>query len=496
MRPEALLPLTPQAQLTLEHLSGLHPEGRLHVSPFCYETVRGQREVRGWALDVPAHAHASSLPVGPHLFDGVTLARCELAEDAILRLLLDKEGTRKKLGDAVRGILDRQRESPHLRACWSRCRPTAGCISTALCGLTKTKEGSVILTPSAENVPVCDGEPWTPELSPEGFVGLYHHWYHDVNGAELRLYMACRSSLPSASLEFANQIHVAADGQCSAAVVHASEEAHWLRRTSMRNRCRILSHVSQLMKIPIFRVQDHNACQAGGSDDRTMAMPCAETLYHDMRLLEREQVVRVFNYCANTADAANGVICSMAPWQGLLIFHGRQPLISNPSCFGIPYGHFLLPAAMPETLAAPTRGKASKVYLSYTNSGTACRDALLVGAAASASSSLPAPKADAGGDDEAPQAEGEERRVEFEDADMERAFLKAMRKERGASADDLGAQQRARHAELFGHTYLALDENLLQVLSQRGWEQGNGYTRLMPHAVATAKAFLGNDEAA
>ena len=94
---DLLMPLQRHAVDTLMHLGNLAPNSQLSASPMCYEHVGsnscdGPGEVRGWMLDTPGVASASALPVGHSLFDGVSIARCEMTEQDVLRVMRDATG--------------------------------------------------------------------------------------------------------------------------------------------------------------------------------------------------------------------------------------------------------------------------------------------------------------------------------------------------------------------------------------------------------------------
>ena len=107
----------------------------------------------------------------------------------------DPAPLRKALGEVVTLIRARAVETPARRATWARCRPSPGIfgrsIAHPLAGLwtdpqigghlptlleaTQARDGSIQYTPNADDVPVIDSETWIPELSSNGFVGIFHH---------------------------------------------------------------------------------------------------------------------------------------------------------------------------------------------------------------------------------------------------------------------------------------------------------------------------------
>jgi hypothetical protein len=200
------------------------------------------------------------------------------------------------------------------------------------------QDGTVTFVPAGESTPVMDGDSWTPELSSNGFVGIFHQWHHGAHEHKLCMYIACQSYLPAACLEFADLVRDAGDG-CTAAAVQGSEEAHWLRTACVRNRARLIEEVAGALGLPVQTMHDLNA-----GVPTSMAACTTDTLHHDLYL--SGDSVRVTNYVTETGTASNGVACALAPWHGLAIFHGCD-VSERASDFGRPYGRGLLPTAMP-----------------------------------------------------------------------------------------------------------------------------------------------------
>jgi len=84
-------------------------------------------------------------------------------------------------------IKARQAGDEDRRAEWRRCRPTAHGVPQSLYSAFMGRDNKVTLCSTQDSVALIDSEPWVPELSPEGFVGLYHHWNSAKN--RLTLYM-------------------------------------------------------------------------------------------------------------------------------------------------------------------------------------------------------------------------------------------------------------------------------------------------------------------
>jgi hypothetical protein len=142
------------------------------------------------------------------------------------------------------------------------------------------RDHQVTLCTMPDAIPLIDSEAWVPELSPEGFVGLFHHW-HPVR-KRLCIYLACQSYLPKACLEFADLVRDLGDS-CTAWDILHSEEAQWLRHANARNRARILAIISSEIGLKCPCMFDY--CNADQKNGCLMAVVTCETLHHDMIML-------------------------------------------------------------------------------------------------------------------------------------------------------------------------------------------------------------------
>ena len=350
---DVLIPLGQHPLATLNTLGRVHNECVVRVSPFCHEHPDNQREVRGWVLDVPSHAEGSTLPISFNLFDGVTVVKCEMEETDIFKIMQNMDEMRAKLGRAVDKVMSVVEATDQKeRATWARCRPSMfGGFPPTLEKATKDKEGVLSFVRDEESSgcsPIIDSESWIPELSPNGFIGLYHHWHRSSRDNRLCMYIVCQAYLPKACLEFADLVHQVGES-CTAGSICLSEEAQWLKTACSRNRCRLILQVCEEMGLHVPSMLDYNAC----NPKTRMAIPTSETLHHDM-IPKGKSMVRILNYCSETQRASNGSVCAMAPWDGVWIFHGCRMILQRESSrgcdFGFPYGcdHHLLPTCSPQ----------------------------------------------------------------------------------------------------------------------------------------------------
>jgi hypothetical protein len=331
---DVLLPLSQAAHSTLLSLIAAGgPNTALRVSPFCHEGGAYLNEVRGWALDLPKGASVVGLPLGYSLFDGVSLVECQCSEAEVLRLLTHPKETRAALGRAIHAVMSRVEETR--RASWARCRPTENGVPVSLYSAFRARDHRVSLCSTPDAVPLIDSEPWVPELSPDGFLGLYHHWH--PTRKRLCLYMACQSYLPRACLELADLVRELPP-TCTAHDVLHSDEIQWLRQACARNRARLIASACTAMGLPFPAMRDYHSASPG----ERMAVVQTETLHQDL-LPTEDGGVRVLNYCAQ--HGADGTLCCMAPVEGLWLFH------PNPKKRG------LMPTQTPELADSAPRSR-------------------------------------------------------------------------------------------------------------------------------------------
>ena len=501
-RDDILLPLSQHGLSTLQSLGRLAQGSMLRASLVCHETPDSQREVRGWVLDTPATAPASSLPIPYNLFHGVTVVLCETTESDVLSLMQNIDDTRAKLADAInvsmKPIQDEINNSTSsVRASWARCRPSPHqghpkSLQTA----TKDKDGNVIFQQDDRNTPIIDSESWLPELSPGGFIGFFHHWHHGTRDSKLCLYAVCQSYLPKACMEFADMVHEAGD-LCTSGCICLSEEAQWLRTACARNRARLIADVCSHMGIKVPTIIDYNGAAAIGSSSRT-ALPTTDTLHHDLvfnssRDSSNNNFVRLLNYCSETKSAFNGSICTMAPWEGIWIFqglssaHGTIMQGASIADFGQAYGRYILPTASPKIhdrtsftnsplafiSADPLQCKPLQIW--NTSSGN-----IVVTADASLLSDDHSIKTN--NSTEAPHA-CSSIPLDGLDPDVIAAFQRSIAL-RACPASFLVPNIPGALPPSMASNYLVFDEQVLAAMSKLGWSRTQGVIKLAPMACA------------
>ena len=391
--------------------------------------------------DVPAIAAAHVLPVGNSVGDGIGCFEIQVSGQEVLQLLCQASELQTKLGKVVQVLCTPVDEE--LRASWWRCSPKQGCSVRTLQCATRGADGKVRFERSqVPLVPVVDSDQWVPELSRNGFVGLYHHW--DAHARRLRLYLLVSSYLQKACLEFTDMVQELGE-TCTADDVAQSQELYWLRDACKRNRARLAYLICSAMKLPVRVLCDHHA-----SDLRTtlMALSTADTLFSDVQSVgdPKQRMVRVLNHCASTKDMTNGSLCVMAPWEGVWAFHGRNARPSNR--FGGAYGNFYLPTHAPKLRSLPLQS----AYVLTRQRATV-----------------------------SPQLHQQMQEAPVEAASAlgkVKLYSEKRRKQRKHILHALLATDAAEQND----AYLEFNENILQAMAERGWARSLGHTVMHPLA--------------
>jgi hypothetical protein len=464
-----LLPLSQNAKGTLLAIARQAPDSVLRISPFCFENPEGAHEVQGWDLHLPSSTPASMLPLNCCLFDGLSLVECCCEESEVLRLLTQPEDTRARLGEAIHSIMEQVTEAQ--RATWRRCRPTENGVPSSLCSAFMGRDNQITLCSTPDgSVPLIDSEPWVPELSPEGFVGLYHHWH--PTRKRLCLYAVCQAYLPKACLEFADLVRDLGD-TCSAYDVMHSEELQWLRQACARNRARLLAKACDAMGLRCPVMLDY--CNAHPRE--RMAVVATESLHHDIQPIGTNKV-RVLNYCASTGKAANGILCSMAPWEGVWVFHGTK---CHHAPFGAQYGSLMLPTTAPQVHCDAHKAHPTLTFTSPHTTIDRMEVLHLWDHQRAKHPHALSPFIEEGASTTTPPLLSlamMPSETEAADPEVQAAYKRSIAKRLAAPSAPISSQPTATKSK----RYLLFDEQVLHTMSKRGWNRGLGFTPLIPLA--------------
>ena len=494
---EVLLPLSANAQNTLVNLARQSACQSLKVSPFCH--VGDNSDVRGWVLDMSGETPASVTPLNCSLFDGVSIVECDCTEAEALQRLTKPEQTRAELGMAIHSIMSQVTEDR--RATWRRCRPTENGVPPSLYSAILGRDNKVTLCTTPDAIPLMDSEPWMPELSPEGFIGLFHQW-HPVR-KRLCLYMACQSYLPKACLEFADLVRDLGDSCTTWDVLH-SEEAQWLRQACARNRARLLAMGCEAMGLRYPCMLDYCNAEQG----KRMAVVQIETLHHDILMLPgKHQTVRLLNHCAGGHQES--IICSMAPWEGLWLFRGEKNAskLFLPTCtpsFSYVSAHKpKKPASMSLlkcTFTSPQKVTADRMEVLHLWEHQKQEASFLQQHCLMVCEEDPQHMGsvmDEGlsqlmmmmGSQQAQQEEEDEEEIMLaykRSIARRMSSIPARKAQKAQERNDIYSEEEQQRLTN-NKEYLVFDEHILQTMVHRGWNRSLGYTVLMPLAYGQCK---------
>eukprot|EP00961_Rhodomonas_salina_P293265 3933610-Rhodomonas_salina.3 len=345
---DTLLPCPPEAFDTLQRISNIAPASKVSVSANCMIDVN-DNTIKGWHCLLPPDTPIHCVPFQPNMFEGITVVETFATENQILDMLKNRSGTMKKLQSLAQRL---QSSNVQNRSSWQRCRPDRSLPlqktrtwhvvmkSDNLARYTKVEGSKVTVANDAplDMIPddttpnYLDSATWDPELGVGGFVGLYHQWYSSSDGTQkLKMYIVCQSSCQKAGLEIKQLINDIPHHTNIADIV-ASEEIWWLSNLNMRNRNRLIWQVAKHLGIPIPCIEDYHA-----ADNKTMmAEPTTHSFLYAL-YAHRSGEVSVVNECIPTMLVNNGIVCRMAPWEGVWIFNG--PHINEAQKFGTAFGN-------------------------------------------------------------------------------------------------------------------------------------------------------------
>lgn len=324
-----LYPLTDDERITCESI--LHTQhSKLLVMPTHH--INDVGHFMGFRFSCPLYASANTLPLNRTMFHGTTMVQCDMSDEQILQIMLNKKNNITKMNEFLNEIDQ-------------KCDPaTLDCIPENASALTKN--GTVEST----GLRSVDSKYWTPEVPDR--IGLYHAYIKGYNRdvRTHRLYIICTSGTFKACDEFCNLV-IDVGGQSTANDVMISEEAWWLRRACQRARARTIYLFAEKFGLNIPTMQDIQSYKP-----QSMALATAETLEHDFGTMSDGNMA-LYNGCIDTTKKMNGMLCNMHPSEGVLLFKGSP----KASCYGTMYGTHSVCGAFP--VNAPIVKRPESLYV-------------------------------------------------------------------------------------------------------------------------------------
>lgn len=280
------------AILDQEPSSGMLLMPTHHISP--------QGDMMGFRYECSAHRTGDALPVNRTMFFGHTATECQDDEAAIMRLLSDPEGNRRKMAEFIQELKDGYRPAE------LACIPDNATVSTG---------GGLLQATDLRSV---DCRPWYPEVP--DVIGLYHAYIRGYNRdvRTHRLFIVCSGGCAKASDQFFNLV-IDVGREWTSGEIADSEEAWWLRRAGQRARCRLIRMLARKFGLKVPSVEDVLAY--GADREILQAVPTTDTVEHDLARIGKETVA-VYNLSADTTRLTNGLLCQMHPAEGYWLFRG------------------------------------------------------------------------------------------------------------------------------------------------------------------------------
>ena len=292
-----LYPISQDETATCAAMLEQEPSARLLLMPTHH--ISHQGDMMGFRYECPAGRPGDALPVLRSMFLGHTAVECLEDDAAIMRLLSDPEGNRRKLQEFVQELRDAYQPAE------------LSCIPDNATALTSA--GAV----QATDLRSVDCRPWVPEL-PES-IGLYHAYIRGYNrdARTHRLFIACTGGCAKAADQFCNLI-IDVGREWTAGDVADSEEAWWLKRASQRARCRLIKMLADKFGVRVPCVEDVLAFSKGAV---LQCVPTTDTVEHDLVRLNTHTVA-VHNLAVDSTRITNGILCQMHPAEGYWLFRG------------------------------------------------------------------------------------------------------------------------------------------------------------------------------
>jgi hypothetical protein len=295
----------------------------LRVTPVHGFTDNG--EFSGFRLLTSPEDCSAALPINRQMFYGVAAAEVRQKSGGkshgglhpvAVSLFTDFERSRSTMEDFLRKIRAQAKEA----------EATLGCAPVF-------EEGANVHGVAMHHMRARDSAHWTPD-EPET-IGLYHGFVKrpGQHAREHRVFILCSGGLRRACDEFLNLSLDLAQTSISAGELCDSEEAWWLRTACSRSRAALIAQCAEQFG---FDVPTHDDLRCF-NQKRKIAQLSVETLHHDLQRT-RSQQVACFSACTDPTLPRNGVLMTVAPTEGFLLFRGAPRVSGNATDYGAPFG--------------------------------------------------------------------------------------------------------------------------------------------------------------
>ena len=296
----ALNPITNDENATLSAMLNADASSRVLLLPTHHISCQG--DMMGFRYECNAHITGGTLPITRCMFSGHTASECLDDDTAILKLMSDQEGNKRKMTEFIAELKG------------NYCPAELSCIPENATAVTSA--GLM----QATDLRSMDCKPWTPEVPDT--IGLYHAYIRGYNRdvRTHKLFIICSGGCPKAADQFCNLV-IDVGSEWTVGEIAESEEAWWLRRACQRARCRLISMLAKKFGVRVGCVDDVQAYNT--KEGQLLAVPTTDTVEHDISKLQGSSVA-VHNLSVDTTRITNGILCQMHPSEGYWLFRGAR----------------------------------------------------------------------------------------------------------------------------------------------------------------------------
>jgi hypothetical protein len=311
------------AQILIQGDDGEYSQTRqIRMSPTHHINSTG--ELSGYRFTTSPEDSCACLPINREMFHGTSAVQCvnsaydtgSVNLDAI-RLLGDLPRVVEKMRALIAEITQEAADAVD-----NNTVATLDCAPVNADAIISVGDGPGHVSAAASATRAKDSKAWVAECPVS--IGLYHAFARRFNNTRVHsLYVVVSGGCTTACDQYLNlKTDLAIDSETTAAELADSEESWWLRKLNCRMRARLMQKTAQKFELTIPTVHD---VQSFNSDE-TIAATSIETLTHDITTLRNGRVA-VLNNVVDTTTLRNGILCTLAPSDGLKLFKG--PPVSN-----------------------------------------------------------------------------------------------------------------------------------------------------------------------
>ena len=288
-------------------------------------------EFCGFRFTIRKDDDAAAIPINQKMFHGTSLVQClpsknythgiDFHGDA-LNLLKNVAACRNTLLEVLNNLREQCVNEASLD-----CMPVHHEAVSSVGTEQVHKMGAIHSTRSRDSMQ------WNPDLPLS--VGIYHGFVRRFGhqAREHRVFIVCEGGCKRACDEFNNLTLDIAHTGVSSSELCESEEVWWLRKACSRMRAKVVLAVAEAFKLNVPVVADIHAFE----DNVKIANCTLETLTHDLTNL-RSGAIALFNECVDPTTTRNGILVSVNPSEGYLLFKGPAKANSNVSDYGSIFG--------------------------------------------------------------------------------------------------------------------------------------------------------------